>query len=359
MNVLFVNVHEENNSRPLAKHHPSLLLPVINRTVIDLNLELIACSNLKSVALRIGNTREIVQPFVKHGEAWGVKLEYLFQPEPWGSFGALLWSISRVNETTLVFPSDTLVDLDITEALAVHLQRNADITLVVKKQTTESAIQSSIMLDENEKVTSYNAIESQERYFYTGVCIVEPQRLRNLNMERNLDVYKLAFPCFIDECLSVYGYKTQGYSNTLQTHTLYQEAQEYLLQNAYDKEIGSKNVRVHKYSPLLAARYKHVRPGVYIGRSTYIHPSVSLIPPLCIGEYCSIGRDVIIGPNVIIGDNVVIDRGSVIKKSTVLERTYVGMLLVIVGQIVKGSEVVSVSTDQSHHVQETLLVAPI
>jgi hypothetical protein len=93
-----------------------------------------------------------------------------------------------------------------------------------------------------------------------------------------------------------------------------------------------------------------------VGRRAAIHPTVSLSPPVYIGEGSQIGPGVELGPGVVIGSGVIVDEGVTVRHSTVLDRTYVGRLVNLDGRLVAKGLVVDAASGQTLPVVDPFLL---
>lgn len=84
-----------------------------------------------------------------------------------------------------------------------------------------------------------------------------------------------------------------------------------------------------------------VSQGSYIGYNVVIPPSVSLQPPLLVGNDCRFGALSVIGPRAVIGHHVVVDERTALADCIVLDDTYIGRGIEIRGRIVSGPRMIA------------------
>lgn len=99
------------------------------------------------------------------------------------------------------------------------------------------------------------------------------------------------------------------------------------------------------------------RDGASIGYNVITPPSVTLIPPLAVGNDCRIGAISVIGSGAVISDHVLIDRQCEISDSIILSDTYVGRNLEIKGKIVAGNRIIDPEDGTCLEIEDPWLVA--
>ena len=68
-------------------------------------------------------------------------------------------------------------------------------------------------------------------------------------------------------------------------------------------------------------------PGVFLGRNVMIHGSATIRPPVLVGDHCQIMAGATVGPDAVVGERTVIARRAEVSRSLVAPGSYVGELL--------------------------------
>jgi len=96
--------------RPITHTRAKQLIPVANKPVLFYGLEALARAGIKKVGIVVGDTREEVMNAVGNGGKFGLKVEYIHQPEPLGLAHAVLISRDFLkNEPFVMYLGDNLV----------------------------------------------------------------------------------------------------------------------------------------------------------------------------------------------------------------------------------------------------------
>jgi NDP-sugar pyrophosphorylase family protein len=327
MHVLLLATDEQHKLEPLSEQLPSPLIPIVNRPVIGIALELLARAGIKRATVSLSQRSGSIAAYLGSGGRWGLQLSFAVQREPLGTAGAIRWAAAHLHETILVLPADAVLDLDIDAALAYHRATGAPATLILHEAAREPS-QSPVTIDADGRVLALGGdVAEGQRLDYTGACILEPRAIQRISALTPHDVYADLAPALLAEG-EVRGYVMPGYWNALETFAAYQEAQRVFLYTAYAPSAPEGAVPPGLPRVRYASIEGHqIAPGIWVSPNHAIHPEARLAAPVCIGPYSRIGQAADIGPEAIIGPHVVIDDEATVARSVVLEATYVGRLV--------------------------------
>ena len=330
---------------PVAERIPTPMLPVANRPVATYAVELCARHGAKSVLVAVRHLAGAIEAHFADGRRWGVHLDYVLQRDSLGSAGALKFAEPRLTTTTLVVPADSLLDLDIDSALAVHQRTGATLTLILRETDAPSRRQAYEV--DAEGTPTMVAGDSGARLVSTGACIFEPTALAQLAPRQAADIDQDLAPALVRAGLRVRAYVEAGYGNALDTPGDLAAAQRDLLRSAWHAQ-GSDGPAL-PVGPLPAHPFvsgRVIAPGIWVEPGASIHPTAALAPPVCIGANCQVGHNVLLGPSVAVGRDCIIDEEATIADSTIFARTYVGRLVDLRGRIVDRATVVDAGSGE-------------
>jgi NDP-sugar pyrophosphorylase family protein len=357
MHILLLATDEQPKLRLLTETLPTPLVPIVNRPVMAVAVEILARAGYKDLFVSLCNRGGSIAAYFGDGGRWGVQIEYLTQREGWGSAGALAWAGRLLTETVLVLPADSIIDLDIDTALAFHRAHGGPATMIVHEPAGNRATHP-VALDRHNAIRALHADQSDWRALeHTGAFLFEPQVLQFIPTRTYFDSYTQLIPALLSTGIAVYGYHMNGYWNGLESFQEYQEAQRVFLYSACETtKPGSELAQLPRVR-FPSIEGQQIAPGIWVGHNHIIHPSARLAAPICIGEGCRIGYGVELGPEVVIGSSVVIDDDATIFQSTVLDRTYVGQLVNINNRVIYKTTLIDVQTSESTQVIDPFLLA--
>ncbi|HEU5011552.1 MAG TPA: sugar transferase, partial [Roseiflexaceae bacterium] len=261
---------------------------------------------------------------------------------------------SRVHETLLIMPADTVLDLDIEAALAAHRANGGAATLILHAQHSANSLP--IRLSSFNRVQPVGTSSAQGDLQFTGACILEPQALEYL-IQHGIPDDTMLFTALLAAEIPVFGYVSEGYWNPLNSLQAYHAAQRVFLYSAYQQVTAEDCEQPRVRYPSIEGQ--QIAPGVWVGRNHAIHPNARFAAPLCIGDGCLIGDDVELGPYAVIGPNSVVDDGATVQHSVVSSRTYVGRLVNLADRIVERTTIINPQTTQHIEVVDPFLLSNI
>jgi NDP-sugar pyrophosphorylase family protein len=280
--------------------HPWALLPVASRPLLSYWLELCIDLGVTDVQVILGQDAEYVELFCGNGEKWGINIHYSFVRDE----ASLPGYFSRDPERW----SDGL--LYIGEAL--FPRRRADFT----RQKLQKILDGCCVMQDSTPVFFVSRTSEQVNRFIqqqacsSEMCVAPDAAGLDLTFIRDISHY--------------YQLNMEIVRNEMNRY----------LSSGYSSADGS-SIGYYVITPL----------------------SVTLTPPIAIGNDCRIGPISVIGPGAVISDHVLIDRQCEIADSIILSDTYVGRNLEIKGKIVAGNRIIDPEDGTCLEIEDPWLVA--
>ena len=139
--------------RPFTAVLPKPLVPLGNRSIIEILLNQLSASGIVKVTICTGYLAELIQAVCGHGEKWGLEIDYIKEDEPLGTAGPLA-HIESSEAPLLVMNGDLLTTLDFGGLVDFHIAEKADFTIGVF--TREVKIDFGVIeLGENDEFEGY------------------------------------------------------------------------------------------------------------------------------------------------------------------------------------------------------------
>ena len=114
--------------QPFTAVFPKPLVPLGNRTVLEILLRRLANSGLTNITICTGYLSELLMAVFGNGASLGLNISYSHEEKPLGTAGPLA-GIKNLSDPFLVMNGDLLTTLNFTAMLAYHREQNADITI--------------------------------------------------------------------------------------------------------------------------------------------------------------------------------------------------------------------------------------
>ncbi len=305
-------------------------------------LELLARQNCKRIHVSLYQSAGFIEAFFGSGSRWGVHLEYLLQPEDWGSAGSIRWAKQHLTEPFVVLPSDMICDIDLVSIFQQHIAGKNIATIVMTPRKPSTSAQS----------TTRNNADGEE-YVETGIFVLDPQVIEHIPTRSFFEISSHLIPALVAAGLAVNRVVTREYWNPLSTFAEYQEAQKTVLESALTQQEPLNRVPFLRFP---GVQGRKIREGVWVGHNSSIHPLARLTPPILVANNCLIGKGVDLGPYAVIGNNVIIDEDATIANTTVLDNSYIGHLVNLENRIVSKNILIDANSGEAVDVPDPHLL---
>ncbi len=114
--------------RPYTHAIPKPLMPLGDRSILDILLTRLAACGVTRVTLSLGYLSAIINAFVRDGAQWGLSIDTIEENRPLGTAAPLLLA-RDLPEHFLLVNGDTLTDLDFSHLMGFHRDSGAVATI--------------------------------------------------------------------------------------------------------------------------------------------------------------------------------------------------------------------------------------
>ncbi len=312
MKAVIMCAGESTRTAPLTLTRPKPLLPVLNKPILQHQLEALA-PLVDEVILIVGYKQEMIRE--RFGSSFGaMKLTYVEQRERRGTGHALLQVRHAVSESFIAMNGDDLYETRDLERLAAEPQA------ALCREVGDPRLFGVFELDTEDRVLK----------------LVEKPAHPATNLA-NVGAYKL--PAAIFEILESTPASERGeieITSAIQTlaETAFFKAvrmEGYWLPIGYPWDLIAANefMVTHALEPGIHGsvhRFADVADNVYIGKGAEVRAGVVIEGPSYIGEHASIGPNCWLRPGSIIGDHCRVGHGVEIKNSVLMEGAHASHL---------------------------------
>lgn len=319
--------------RPLTCDLPKPMVPMLNRPMMEHIINLLKRHGITEIIITLYYLPHVIQNYFGDGSEFGVKLTYAVEEKmPLGTAGCVKAVEDLLDDTFLVISGDSLTDLDLTAAIAYHKATASQATLVLTRvpNPLEFGV---VITGEDGRIERFLEKPSSSEVFSdtinTGTYILEPEVLKLLPPEQEVDFSKDLFPALLENRAPMYGYVGSGYWEDVGTLQAYRHAH-------YDILNGKVKVEIP---------YPRREGDLWVGEGTVIDPTANIQGPVVIGNNCQIGPGATLSPGTVIGDNVIVGEGASLKRPILWNNVYVGEESALRGCVIgKGTSVKRGST---------------
>ncbi|WP_264448232.1 sugar phosphate nucleotidyltransferase [Bacillus cereus] len=296
--------------RPLTCNTPKPMLPLLEKPVLEYNIELLRQHGIREIAITVQYMSTAIKQYFGDGSKWGVNLYYFEDSPPLGTAGSIKQAESFLDETFVVISGDALTDFQLSEGIAFHEQKKRMVTMFVKEVENPLSFGLVVTNKEQEIIRyiekpSWNEVVSN--VVNTGIYIMEPEIFSYIPSMGFFDFSHDVFPLLANKN-TLFAYLSEDYWLDIGTFDQYRQAQFDLL---------TKKLKV----PI---PYTEVLPMVWMGEGVTIGKGTKIHGPSFIGEGAIIGAGAVIEPYSIIGKNSIVSSYSHLQKSIVFANARIG-----------------------------------
>lgn len=204
--------------RPLTDHLPKCMVPVDGKPVLQRNIEWLRSQGVVDLVVNLHLYPELVTDYFGNGKAYGVRLEYSFEPGLLGTAGAL-WGARRFfgPERFWVVYADNLVNCSLERMESLHLARRATLTMGLfwREDVSASGV---VGLGEDGRISGFKekpaAHEVLSHWVNAGLYLCEAKVHQFIPPGRSCDFGHDILPAMLSAGEPMYGY-TLGPGETL------------------------------------------------------------------------------------------------------------------------------------------------
>jgi mannose-1-phosphate guanylyltransferase len=317
MQALILAGGEGTRLRPLTTTHPKPVVPLVDRPFIGFMLDWLRGHGVTDVVMSCGHMADGVRHVLGDGSRFGVRLQFVEEPRPLGTGGALKFAEDVLEDRFLMLNGDVLTDIDLGAQLRQHEETGAKATLALYPVEDPSAY-GLVRLTADNQVTEFvekpSADQIDTNNISAGAYVLERSVLDMLAAGEPASIERDVFPRLVGNGL--YGFVGGGYWMDIGTPERY-------LQGTFDILEGSVGTEV---AQRMGEHFLCVEDGVSnAGR---------LVPPALVEAGCTIGEGARIGGRVVLERGVTVGAGSTVESAVVLEGATIGERCVLSGCIV-------------------------
>ena len=302
---------EGTRLRPLTSRQPKPMLPLANRPMMEHIVTLLRKHGFDEIVVTLAFMPNAVRNYFGDGSEFGVRMVYATEETPLGTAGSVLNAAEELDDTFLVISGDVLTDVDLTQVVKAHRDKNAIATIALKAMDNPLEFGIVITADDGsverflEKPTWGQVFSDTVN---TGIYVLEPEVFEHIAVAQASDFSSDVFPRLLRHGRPVFGHVVDGYWEDVGTLSAY-------LNSHHDVLDGKVDIEVPGF---------RLENGVWLGEGSEIHPTAIVEGPAVVGTYTTVGANARIGEYSVLGSNVRIGADADIERSVVHDNCYLG-----------------------------------
>jgi mannose-1-phosphate guanylyltransferase/phosphomannomutase len=302
---------EGSRLRPITSTRPKPLVPIVNRPILWHVLRLLKIHNFSESFITLHYLADqVMSAFADRGDL-GLEINYSFEDRPLGTAGSVKALEANLKGTFIVMSGDVITDFDLSRLVSFHKKRGAAVTIGLAR--VENPLEYGVVLSDGEgRVNKFlekpNWSEVFSETVNSGIYIIEPDVLKEIEPDKPFDFSKELFPKLLKKGEPIYAYALNGYWCDVGIPSQYITAH-------YDILSGKTGIEIPG---------RKVQEGVWVQGDEDIPRDVEIRAPVLIGPRTTIGKGAKIGPLTCIGSNVTIESDAIVSRSVAFDFAYIG-----------------------------------
>ncbi len=296
---------------PLTYTLPMVLVPVVNRPIIEHQLEYLARYGFNEVCINLHYLHRSIREHLGDGSRWGVKIRYSHEDELRGTAGGVAYCRDFFDDTFLVIGGDLVTDLPLDRFLEFHRRKKATASLALYRGTLNDEV-GMVKLNEDDRVVSFLEKPRQKPQGYdwdnAGIYLFEPAVFDHIPDVVPFDFGKDLFPEWVAQKGEVFGFRAHGFWADIEDPHEYRQAH--------------WDVLSHRTG--ITPPGEETAPQIFVGKGAEIDSSAVLRPPLVLGDGVRVGAGARLEGPLVLGHQVTVEARAHLRSSIIWSHTHVG-----------------------------------
>ena len=194
--------------RPLTTVYPKVLVPVVNKPVVDRAVEFLKIHGVQEIIINAHHHYQKIVNYLKKGNPLGMRTEVRIEKEILGTGGGIkntqdFWD----KDPFIVINGDILTDIDLGKVYEFHLKRDNLITMVLH----DFPVHNKIGVDNEMNILSIGPGTSLKGTFaFTGIHVMNPEILDYIPENKRYSIIE-CYRRLIDLRKPIKGYLATGH----------------------------------------------------------------------------------------------------------------------------------------------------
>jgi dTDP-glucose pyrophosphorylase len=172
--------------RPYTEHCPKPLLPISGKPILEHIIERARAEGFRHFVLAIHYLGQMIEDYFGNGDRLQVRIDYLREPSPLGTAGALGLLNPRPNAPFIVTNGDVLTDIHYNELLEFHIRHDATATMAVRGHEWQHPF--GVVQTQGVEIVGFEEKPISRTHINAGVYVLDPDALDVLRINEHCDM---------------------------------------------------------------------------------------------------------------------------------------------------------------------------
>lgn len=133
MQAVILSAGEGTRLNPLTKNVPKVMVPIKGKPLLLWHIEHLKKFGIKDIFINLHYLPNAITDYFQNGKKFGVNISYSFEKHLLGTGGGLTQFRKKLHGTFFLLYGDVFIDINIKKLYDFHLNKKADVTMVVTK----------------------------------------------------------------------------------------------------------------------------------------------------------------------------------------------------------------------------------
>ncbi len=139
--------------RPYTNILPKPLLPVGNKSILDVNIRQLAACGIDNIIIAVGYLGELIEAVIGNGDRYGIKINYSYESKPLGTVGGLGQIKELLEEEFIVMNGDILHNISFDNLIKEHINNKKNVTITTYSQ--QNTVRLGVLEIQNKNIVKY------------------------------------------------------------------------------------------------------------------------------------------------------------------------------------------------------------
>ena len=300
---------EGTRLRPLTSNQPKPMVPLVNRPMMEHIVRLLKQHGFDDIVVTLAFVPQAIRTYFGDGSEFGVRMVYATEESPLGTAGSVRNAMRELTEPFLVISGDVLTDVNVSDMVRFHQDRDALATIALKSM--ENPLEFGIVITRPDgSIERFLEKPTWGQVFSdtinTGIYMLEPEIFDHIPEGRPSDFSGEIFPALLDAGKPLFGWVAEGYWEDVGTVDAYIKAHRDVLDGKVDIEVPGFRLG----------------EGVWIGEASEVDPGAHIEGPAIIGDYCRVEAGAQLREYSVLGANVMVRSDAFVERAVVQDNAY-------------------------------------
>ena len=209
--------------------YPKPLIKLNNKPLIHYVIDNLIANGIDEIFVSVGHLHQQIENYI-NSITWNIKINFIIEPEPLGSAGALYFLKGKVFDDFVICSGDTLFDIDIKQMLDFH-KKNHSMATLFTHPNSHPYDSDLIVTNNNNRVIGIEKKSKLRNFYYNnnvnaGFFIINPATLDYFDCPKKVSMEHDFINHLITTNKRVFSYKSSEYIKDCGTPERYNQALE-------------------------------------------------------------------------------------------------------------------------------------